>query len=79
MPTVARIGPYRVFFYASDRAEPPHVHIERERRTAKFWLAPVRLDRSRRFTRAELGRIERLVTEHESSLLRGWRDYFIGD
>ena len=28
MPTVLRVGPYRFFFYASDRAEPMHVHIE---------------------------------------------------
>jgi hypothetical protein len=29
MPTVLRIGPYRFFFYAGDRDEPPHVHVER--------------------------------------------------
>ena len=46
MPTVLREGPYRFFFYASDREEPPHVHVERDRQTAKFWLQPVRLQRS---------------------------------
>lgn len=30
MPTVLRSGPYRFFFYAGDRDEPPHVHIERD-------------------------------------------------
>jgi hypothetical protein len=29
MPTVLRSGPFRVFFYAGDGGEPPHVHIER--------------------------------------------------
>lgn len=29
MPTIVRIGPYRFFFYASDREEPMHVHVER--------------------------------------------------
>ena len=42
-PAVLRSGPYRFFFFASDRNEPPHVHIERERKTAKFWLSPVRI------------------------------------
>ena len=28
MPTILRVGPYRFFFYASDRAEPMHVHVE---------------------------------------------------
>jgi hypothetical protein len=31
MPIVLRIGPYRFFFYAGDRPEPPHIHVERER------------------------------------------------
>jgi hypothetical protein len=46
MPTVLRIGPYRFFFYAGDRDEPAHVHVERESHKAKFWLDPVRLEQS---------------------------------
>jgi hypothetical protein len=46
MPTVLRIGPYRFFFYASDRQQGPHVHVERDDKVAKFWLQPVRLERS---------------------------------
>jgi Domain of unknown function (DUF4160) len=53
MPTVLRIGPYRFFFYAGDRQEPPHIHVEREDNTAKFWLDPVRLQQSRGFRRNE--------------------------
>jgi hypothetical protein len=33
-------GPYRFFSFSSDRGEPIHVHVERERKTAKFWLGP---------------------------------------
>src|SRR5688572_3522127 len=43
MPTVARIGPYRFFFYGNEGTEPPHIHVQRERRLAKFWLDPVLL------------------------------------
>ncbi|HEV2177470.1 MAG TPA: DUF4160 domain-containing protein [Terriglobia bacterium] len=46
MPTVLRSGAYRLFFYAGDRDEPPHVHVERDDKVAKFWLAPVRLKTS---------------------------------
>ncbi|MFA5874126.1 MAG: DUF4160 domain-containing protein, partial [Anaerolineales bacterium] len=42
MPAVLRVGPYRFFFYSGDRDESPHIHIEREGNTAKFWLKPVR-------------------------------------
>jgi uncharacterized protein DUF4160 len=43
MPTVLRFPSYRFFFYAGDREEPPHVHVEREDRLAKFWLEPVNI------------------------------------
>ena len=35
-PTVLRSGPYRFFFFASDRAEPVHFHVARDDKTAKF-------------------------------------------
>ena len=43
MPTVLRAGRYRFLFYSSDAEEPPHVHVERDDNSAKFWLSPVRL------------------------------------
>ncbi len=39
-------GPYRFFYYAGDRDEPQHIHVERDDRIAKFWLDPVRLQSS---------------------------------
>jgi len=76
MPTVLRIGPYRFFFYAGDRGEPPHVHVERDDDTAKFWLDPVRLQRSRGFSSKELNRIRNLVEENQEHLRRSWDEYF---
>jgi hypothetical protein len=76
MPTVLRVGPYRCFFYAGDRDEPPHVHVERDTNRAKVWLAPVRLQDSGGFARNELARIILMVREHEAALLRSWNDYF---
>ena len=49
MPTVLRHGPYRFFFYSNEAGEPMHVHVARDRDVAKFWLEPVRLQRSGRF------------------------------
>ncbi|HWM90278.1 MAG TPA: DUF4160 domain-containing protein [Thermoanaerobaculia bacterium] len=76
MPTVLRSGPYRVFFYAGDREEPPHVHVEQGSHTAKFWLDPVRLARSSGFKSQELGRIRKLVEENQTLLRRRWDEYF---
>ena len=78
MPTILRVGPYRFFFYAGDRNEPEHVHVERGDNVAKFWLDPVRLQRSGGFGRAEIGRIQALVAEHRLALLEAWHEYFHG-
>ncbi len=78
MPTVLRNGPYRFFFYAGDRDEPPHVHVERDRNIAKFWLDPVRLQNSGGFGRNEINRIERLVEENREDLVRSWDEFFNG-
>ena len=76
MPTVIRSGPYRLFFYAGDRDEPPHVHVERDDKIAKFWLDPARLQYSGGFNRIEINRIQKIIHEHQEQLLEGWHDYF---
>jgi hypothetical protein len=78
MPTVLRVGPYRFFFYAGDGGEPPHVHVERDDCEAKFWLDPVRLERSSGFRRNEVNRLRELIEEHREQLLEGWNEFFGG-
>ena len=76
MPTVLRSGPYRFFFYASDRGEPVHIHVEREDRKAKFWLNPVRLARNIGFRGHELNQLQSLVEENQQRLIESWDEYF---
>jgi Domain of unknown function (DUF4160) len=76
MPTVDDIGPYKLFFYSSEGSERPHVHIRRERATAKFWLDPVRVARSRRFGDHELRSLQKLVEENRERILETWNEHF---
>ncbi len=76
MPTVLRIGPYRFFFFAGDRDEPPHIHIERDDKVAKFWIDPVRLHSSGGFSRNEIIRVQRVVGEYQIQLREAWNAYF---
>ena len=78
MPTILRSGPYRFFFYAGDRDEPVHVHVERDDSEAKFWLDPVRLERSRGFARKEINQIQVIIEENQQFLLDQWHEYFSG-
>ena len=76
MPTVLREGPYRVFFFSADRGEPPHVHVAREEKEAKFWLDPIRLQDSGGFSPSEINRLTKLVEEHQQNLVREWNAFF---
>lgn len=76
MPTVDTTGPYRFFFYSGDRDEPPHIHVERDRNKAKFWLDPVRLDNSKGFGQSEINRMQQIVEENRERFLRRWNEYF---
>ena len=78
MPTVLRVGPYRFYFYAGDGGEPPHIHVERDDREAKYWLDPIRLERSEGFSRKEINRLKDLVEENETELLESWNEFFHG-
>jgi len=76
VPTIFRHGPYRFFFYAGDRDEPVHVHVERDDSIAKFWIDPVRLQRSGGFSRREIAQIHDIIEEHVATIVEAWRDYF---
>jgi len=76
MPTILRDGPYRVYFFSHEPSEPPHVHVDRDDQSAKFWLAPVSLARNLGFSPAELRAVQRLVERHEARLLEAWHEYF---
>lgn len=76
MPTVLRIGSTRFFFFSNETLEPPHVHVERAGRVAKFWLKPVSLAKSGRLPVHELRRVERLVALHRAAFLRAWHEHF---
>lgn len=79
MPLVLRIGPYRFQFFACDRDEPPHIHVRRERRKAKFWLEPeVALAKNERFPSHELTALRRIVEENRGFFMEKWHAFFNG-
>ena len=76
MPAVLREGPYRFFFYSADGAEPRHIHVVRDDRVAKFWLNPVRMQRSGGMRRSEIRRVQRMIEANRELLMDAWNDYF---
>jgi hypothetical protein len=76
MPTVLRVGPYRFYFYSHEPNEPPHIHIERDDLSAKYWLVSVALARNYGFSSRELNKVESLVKENQKQLLEAWYGFF---
>ncbi|MGH9522830.1 MAG: DUF4160 domain-containing protein [Terriglobales bacterium] len=76
MPTVLKTGPYRFYFYSHEPNEAPHVHVDREDMSAKFWLNPVALARTIGFGARELRNLHRIVQEHRDEFSEAWHGYF---
>lgn len=75
-PAGLRTGPYRFYFVSHDLNEPPHVHIDRDAFSAKFWLVPVALACNLGYSPRELRKLEALTHEHKKQLLEAWHEYF---
>ncbi|MGI2030461.1 DUF4160 domain-containing protein [Endozoicomonas acroporae] len=78
MPTILKIGPYRFFFYSNENGEPAHIHIQRDKALAKFWLKPVMLSSSTRFSAKEIRELQKHVEENQDKFLEAWNEYFKG-
>ena len=76
MPTVPRSGPYRFYFYSHEPNEPPHVHVDRDDDSAKFWLEPIGLARNLGFSGHELRTIERIIHDNQQQLSEAWNERF---
>jgi hypothetical protein len=79
MPTVLRVGPYRFFFYADERQEPPHIHVVAAEKEAKFWPVPMKLAWSDGFRSGELKEIEQLIALHLDLFMEAWHAFFEGE
>ena len=76
MPTVHRIRAYRFFFYGNENNKPPHIHAQRDRCLAKFWLAPASLAKVKGFSPHEIPRLAKMVEANENRFLEAWSEFF---
>ena len=76
MPTILRIGSYRFYFYSHEPDEPPHVHVDYNNLSAKFWLKPVVLAQNFGYNARELRELKDIITENQDILLEAWYGYF---
>jgi len=74
MPTALREKGYKFYFVMFDLNEPMHIHIDKQHKTAKFWLSPVRIARNRGYRDHELKEIEAIIQAHLQQLIARWHE-----
>jgi 5-enolpyruvylshikimate-3-phosphate synthase len=75
MPTVLITKGYRFFFYVNDHT-PQHIHVEKDRSTAKFFLSNVELVKSKRFNAKEINEIRKIILENLELFKTKWDERF---
>ena len=78
MPTVLRFKGYRFYFYADERSEPPHIHVEHGEKDAKLWLDSMEFSYSYGFTTRQQKEISQVAAEHKEMLMRAWDEFHLG-
>jgi len=66
MPTVFRKDGFRFFFFSHVGNEPAHIHVQSGDGYAKFWLNPLSVAESSRFSSKDLNKLRKL--NHQTPL-----------
>jgi hypothetical protein len=77
-PTVFREGGFRFYFFTLEESR-MHIHVHGEGGEAKFWIDHrIELARNYGLTENNLGRVRKLIEEHEDGIRSAWRQHFGG-
>ena len=68
--------PIVFLFYANEDGELRHIHIQREKLLAKFWLNPVSLANSVGFSAHELSKLLSMVEANHQTFVEAWNEFF---
>jgi hypothetical protein len=76
MPTILQILGWRLFFYANEGNEPPHVHVRKAEKECKYWLDRDGYDLEEAFsyqmTARDTREVRKIVFEHFDYILQQW-------
>lgn len=76
MPVVLRWNGHRFLFYSKEVGEPPHIHVLKDNRQLKIWLADMRVARNVGFAQHEVNEIVRVAAANGQRFMEAWNDYF---
>ncbi len=82
MPTILYIRGWRLFFYANERNEPPHIHARKAEAECKYWLRPesfdIELARAYNLKPADEREIRKIIFENFDYILSEYNSFHKG-
>jgi hypothetical protein len=76
MPTLLVWHGRKFRFYSSDMAEPPHVHVVKDGRTAKVWLRDLNVAYQRGYNDHEMREVMAVIASNRDASIGAWNDFF---
>lgn len=77
-PTVFTEGGFRFYFFSREEQR-LHIHVLCDSGEAKFWIEPrIELAGIYGLSENELGRVRKLIEEHEDDIRNAWKRHFGG-
>ena len=79
MPTVFSERGFRFFFYSNEGSprEPVHIHVEKDRSEAKFWLIPVvQVAYNDGYDARTLRQLAGMIEANRDRIERAWNEFF---
>ena len=82
MPTILYIRGWRLFFYANERQEPPHIHARKGNTECKYWLHPDAFDIKEGYaynlSSADRRAIRKIIFDHFDYILAEYEAFHAG-
>lgn len=76
MPTLLIWRGHKFRFYALDDGEPPHVHIFKDGRSMKVWLANMEIAANHGYNDRMAAQLLEVVREHRNEWMDRWNEFF---
>ena len=76
MPTLLIWQGFKFRFYALDVDEPPHIHIVKDGKSLKVWLANLEVAHNRGYNDREVARLLAVAAEHREEWIGAWNEFF---
>jgi len=82
MPTILYIRGWRLFFYANERNEPPHIHARKGDADCKYWLHPdafeIEEDHAYNMSPADRRTIRKIIFENFEYIVSEYKAFHKG-